>query len=72
LVVRSERLRVIGPVAGSARLGLHEGEVGGDEDAGRLLRERIITLLGCQLASKMIATRCALANNCRMPEHTLE
>ena len=68
----SERLRVFGPVAGSARLGVNEGEVGGDEDAERLLRERIITLFGCQLASKMTATRCAQANNCRMPEHALE
>ena len=52
----SERLRVVGPVVGTARLGVNEGEVGGDEDAERLLRERIITLFGCQLTSKMIAT----------------
>lgn len=53
-------------------MGLDEGEAGGDADAGRLLRERIITLFGCQLASTMIATRGVQANNCRMPEYTLE
>lgn len=65
--MRRERLRVIGPVASSTRLGFNGGKVGGDEDAGRLLRERIITLSGCQLDSKTPATRDAQANNVACP-----